>query len=107
MGCGCKSGVDSSEEKKDIKSLPTKNYFVKWLVFTVLVLVSPIFLGIIIWVLFRTLILDKELDILPLILKLINKDNPKEDIDDDEDIDGVDEEDLIAINVEDISNKYK
>ena len=105
-GCGCKSNSNSSEEKKDIKSLPTKNYFVKLLLFAVLVLISPIFLGVIIWVLFRKLILDKDIDILPLLLKLTGKDVPKDEEQQEDDIE-YNEDEVIAINVEDITNKYK
>ena len=107
-GCGCKTNSNNNLSE-DKKALPTKNYFIKILLFIMLVLMSPVFLGLIMWVLFRTLIMDKELDILPLILKLIGKDKNKEEIDDEDDIDenDIDENDVIAINVEDITNKYK
>ncbi len=106
-GCGCKSGVNSTNEKKmDVNKITPKNYVIKIILFTVLVLISPAFLGIIIWFLFKTLILDKELEILPLLLKLSGKNiiNDTRDEDDDEDDE---EDDVIPINVENITNKYK
>ena len=106
MGCGCSSKSKSSEEKKDAKVLSNQSYAVKLIVFSVLVLISPVFLGVIIWVLFRTLVLDKEMDILPLVLKLAGKE-PKNEDDEDDDDEDYDEDDVIAVNVEDITNKYK
>ena len=102
MACGCKSGSKSIGDEKVKTKITTKNYFTKIILFTILVLISPIFLGIIIWVLFRVLILDKELEILPLLMKIVGKKSETIEEEDEEE----EEDEIIPINVEDVTNKY-
>ena len=113
MGCACKNSGNSSE-MKEIKTkddMFSVGFLAKIFFFLLLVIVSPIFLGVIIWVLFRALFLDKPLDILPLVkkmanLKLFDEEDEYDDEDDDED-EEINEDEYVAINVEDITNKDK
>lgn len=103
-GCGCKSKTSSVSDEKVKAKISKKNYFLNIILFTILVLISPIFLGVIIWVLFRVLILEKEFEFLPLLMKIAGKNSEK--IEEEEDDTEEDEDDdYIPINVEDITNK--
>ncbi len=110
MSCGCKTKNDLSVKKVETKHkiVISKNFFVKILFFSLLVLISPVFLGIILLILFKAIVLNEDIDIVPLLRKILNEDyfRKKVEPEDDED-EELDEDDVIAVNVEDITNKYK
>jgi hypothetical protein len=119
MGCGCKT-------KKDIDFLPNeeiiipkkkiideiKSYTSKTILFLIVLLTTPIIMGVIIYYMFTTIVLTRDLDIKPFLLhlaksmkKTTDAQNEDDDDDDDDDYEFLDEEDLIMLNVEDITNK--
>lgn len=121
MSCGCKNdkSVDITFEK-DVDTSVKKNigkeilkYTSNFLVFSLVLLLLPIFMGIIVFYSFKTIVLAKELDIKPLLLSLAKMikpvDEDEEDDDDDleDDEDYFDESKFIMLDVEDITTKTK
>ena len=122
MSCGCKSdkSLDVTFEK-DVDTSVKKNigkeilkYTSRLIVFSLVLLLLPIFMGIIVFYTFKTIVLAKELDIKPLLLSLAKMIKPRdEDDEDDLDDDLEDEEDyfdedqFIMLDVEDITTKTK
>jgi hypothetical protein len=110
MGCNCKGNkkdgsVDSPRPKVALgKSISM--YILKTLGFLVMVALLPIINLVIIWFLFRTLILNRDVDMKPLLMAIGKKFQPKED-DDDDDYDDLTEEDVVMVDVEDITKKSK
>lgn len=121
MGCACKN-------KKNIDFLPNeeiilpkkklineiKLYTSKTILFLIVLLTTPIIMGVIIYYMFTTIVLTRDLDIKPFLIhlaknmkKTIDAENDEDDEDDeyDEDYEFLDEDDLIMLNVEDITNK--
>jgi hypothetical protein len=122
MGCSCKN-------KKNVDFLPNeeiilpkkklideiKSYTSKTLLFLIVLLTTPIIMCVIVYYMFTTIVLTRNLDIKPFLIhlaksmrKTIDAENEEEDDndeEDDEDYDFLDEEDLIMLNVEDITNK--
>lgn len=119
MGCSCKT-------KKDINFLPNekiilpkkklideiKTYTSKTLLFLIVLLTTPIIMCVIIYYMFTTIVLTKDLNIKPFLIhlaktmkKTIDAENEEDDDIDDDDYEFLDEEDLIMLNVEDITNK--
>lgn len=118
MGCACKN-------KKNIDFLPNeeiilpkkklideiKTYTSKTILFLIILSTIPIIMCFIIYYMFTTIVLTRDLDIKPFLIhiaksmkKTIDTQNEEEDDDDDDDY-FLDEEDLIMLNVEDITNK--
>ena len=116
MSCGCKNdkSVDITFEK-DVNTSVKKNigkeilrYSTNFLVFSLVLLLVPVFIGIIIFYSFKTIVLAKELDIKPLLLSLAKMIKPvdeeeEDDLDDNEDY--FDESKFIMLDVEDITTK--
>ncbi len=113
MSCNCKNGqsMDSMFEnddknKKSVTQTVIK-YTLKILGFLVLVAALPLINLYIIWLMFNMLVLNKNIDVKPILLSLGNKFKQKDD-DDDEDDDEYNElteDDVILLDVEDITNK--
>ena len=115
MGCNCKTqgGFETSEK---ISFLKTSNkekvklvvhYFFKIIGFLFGILLLPIINIAIIFFMFNTIVLTKDVNIGRLLGKLIGKKYNDEDEDDDEDDDFEDltEDDVIMLDVEDITEK--
>jgi hypothetical protein len=105
MSC-CKGKVNS--ENKDTAQLSistkSKNYIVKTLIFLFMLCCLPVFIVYFIWVLFKNIVLSSDVNILPLVRKIIIKLNNKLN---NEDVDADDDESYLAedyeiINVETI-----
>lgn len=122
MGCGCKTKKEDISFYKDENILPKKklmgeikNYTSKILIFLLVLLTIPIIICIIIYYMFTTIVLTKELNIKPFLFSLaknmqkIKDDSDEKEYDyDDDDDEFLNEEDLIMLNVEDITKKdYK
>ena len=119
MACGCKTKKENISFYKDENILPKKklideikSYTSRTLLFLVVLLTIPIITFIIIYYMFTTIVLTKELKVKPFIVSLAKNmkkisDNSEEEEygDDDDDDDFLDEEDLIMLNVEDITKK--
>lgn len=111
MAC-CKDKKERLKEIVETETLPeksflgkTRDYAIKSVLFLVLsVVVVPILIPISIVVLFRMVVLSKNINLLPLVTyiatKLFTKDD--EDEDDDEDDDDIDEDDYELENPEEI-----
>lgn len=81
MSC-CKGGTTvlpkENTNQTEINSGNTlKNYVVKILIFLVMLAAMPIIVLGIIWLLFKNIILSKDIDIIPLLRKFIKKTDSK------------------------------
>lgn len=107
MGCNCKGqNIDSLESKVD--NLGNKNgknivkYFFKLLVFLLFVIFSPIILIGVLWLIFKMIVLNDSVDVKPILIKLGKK---LKNNDEDDDFDGITNDDVVMLNVEDITVK--
>ncbi len=111
MGCNCKNGEKMDDLLENNKS-GVKNgkkigsYTLKVLAFLLMVAALPIINLMIIWFIFRTLVLNKNVDIKPLLLALGNK-FKKVDDEDDNDFEDLTEDDVVMLDVDEITNKGK
>lgn len=110
MGCNCKSGdktmgdLLSSDSKSNEKiGQKISTYVLKGLVFILMIAALPIINLFIIWFIFRTLILNKDVSIKPLLLAIGQKFQTKEE-EDNEDYYDLTEDDVEMVDVEDITN---
>ena len=115
MACkSCKSsGAMIPEIKKD-ENLGNRiiKYTVKTLGFLIAVILLPVINLVIIWFMFETIVLNKDIDLRAVISKYITdrnerKEDEDEDDDDEDDDELLTEDDVIMLNVEDITNKSK
>ena len=120
MGCGCKSGSGvglndvSSETQEEISKLSLiKRYSFRILTFLFAIALVPLLLPLVIWVLFKSIVLTENINLFPLFLaigkKLKKMGDPKEDEEEDIDIENINPEDYELVGVEDdntSNNKY-
>lgn len=116
MGCNCKKNGFEITEKTDFSKLTNKekgklvlHYFFKVIGFFIGVLLLPIINIAIIWFMFNTIVLTKEVSVVKLLNKYFsgekNEDDDYDDYDD-EDFENLTEDDVIMVDVEDITEKY-
>ena len=119
MGCNCKAdkGFKIPEEGQFFK-LPIKekgklilHYFFKVVGFLVGVALLPIINLVIIWFMFNTIVLTKDVSIIKLLKKIMggrkyDDDDEYYDDDDDDDFEELTEDDVVMVDVEDITDKY-
>ena len=84
MGCGCKKDMSVSNSTSTSSTITFSDivtYGLKFLGFLLVVAMLPIINLIIIWFIFRTLVLNKEVSMKPLLMSLVNKfkDNSEEE----------------------------
>jgi len=115
MSCGCKrdNTVENSNNSNNGSNIPKLtltnnifNYTLKILAFLMSIILLPLINIIIVRLMFNTLVLNKNVDIKPLLLQVVDKLTNKkiDDEDDDEDDDEeLTEDDLILLDVEDIT----
>lgn len=109
MGCNCKSSnKDGYSNDNETSEVQLKNDIVKYSLkvfgFLIMLVLLPIINVLIIWFIFNTLVLNKDVDLKPLLLMIGNKFSEKYDNADDEyDEDELTEENFITTNVEDIT----
>jgi phosphopantothenoylcysteine synthetase/decarboxylase len=120
MGCNCKtkSGFEVPEKNEFFKLTNKEkakvflHYTFKVLGFLVGILLLPLINIAIIWFMFNTIVLTKDVNIVNLISKFVGKKNDDDDDDyddeddDDDDFYGLTEDDVVMVDVEDITNKY-
>jgi hypothetical protein len=113
MGCNCKSDIGAedsltTESKKITKEVIIK-YVLKSLAFILGIIALPIINIFIIWFMFSIIVLNKNVDIKPLLLSISEKLKNKDDDDDDDDYnyDELTPEDVELLDVEDITNYSK
>jgi len=112
MGCNCKSDLktedylDDSKTKKPINFKNIGFYSLKLFAFLILLVLLPILNLYIIWLMFNIVVLNKNVDIKPLLKsigdKFREKDND-EDVIDDEEFDNLTEEDVVLMDSEDLT----
>lgn len=112
MGCNCKgnNGIDLIQEKEKAPlGKRILNYSLKSLAFLFMMAIMPIIVLFIIWFIFKTLVLNENVDIKPLLLSLGNKFKEKDDDDyeDDEDFDNLTEDDVEMVGVDIITKSSK
>jgi len=113
MGCNCKNS-NNFEIIQDADKAPIGkriiNYTLKILAFLFMVALLPIIVGFIIWFMFKTIVLSKNVDIKPLLYaigsKFKEKDEDEDDIDEEE-FESLTEDDVVMVGVDDITNKSK
>jgi hypothetical protein len=116
MGCNCKSqNIDDilnvDRPKLNIGELIGK-YSLKILLFSLMIIMLPLINLAIIWFMFNTLVLNRDVNIKPLLVALGNQFKEKKYEEDEEEIDedefnDLTEDDVIMVDVEDITNKSK
>jgi hypothetical protein len=107
-GCNCKKDVKTQGEitndESNVKIGETiGNYVLKAVAFLLLVVLLPLINIAIIWFMFNTVVLSKEVNISPLLLSIGSKFQPLEKESDYEDIEGLDESDVVMLDAEDIT----
>jgi len=116
MGCNCKNSAGMPqnyvlEGKENLVSTSIK-YVVKFIGFLIGVALLPLIMIAIIWFMFDTIVLNKDIDLRRVINRFVkankffSKDDEDDD-DDDDDYENLTEDDVIMVNVEDITNKSK
>lgn len=102
MSCNCKN-----EKKIDVKS-ESKNkisfYFLKILIYMIFLLLLPVIIVAFMIIGFKVFVLSESIDIKPLLVRLAKSFSIKDE-DEDEDYENITEDDLIMVDVEDITNK--
>lgn len=112
MGCNCKNDIDfdKSNEPKISLGKAIGKYTLKFFTFLLMIALLPLINLAIIWFMFNTLVLSKEVNIKPLLLSLGNQFKQKEEdedyIDDDE-FNELTEDDVVIMGVDNITNKSK
>lgn len=117
MGCNCKNSDDFEYTEKTTNKTIFENilkYSFKILAFSISMVLLPIIVMAIIWFLFDIIVLNKNVDlgrIVRIVAKNINRFNEdyEEDEEDDfeDEFEEINEDDYIALNVEDITDKTK
>ena len=112
MGCNCKSNKTTDEFTSETNKITTEkviHYTLKFIGFLLLVIMLPIINLVIIWFMFRLIVLNKDVDIKAFLVAIYQKFkvNETDDEDDLEDINDLSEDDLIMENVEDITYMNK
>ena len=117
MGFNCKTSNSSPRIGENIiKEKPfqlTLKYIAKTIGFLIALALLPIIMVIIIWFMFDIIILNKEVDLRIILDKFIkhekyfNSNYEEDDDDDDDDDEDLTEDDVVMLNVEDITNKSK
>ena len=113
MGCNCKSGQNNKEQNVKLSELSFKEkiklflyYSLKVFGFLVGVLLLPIINIAIIWFMFNTIVLTKEVNIKEFVMKIMgNTLKDDDDDDDDDDFEDLTEDDVIMLDVEDITHQ--
>jgi hypothetical protein len=113
MGCNCKAdkNIDdiSNEVANPNESLGPKiiKYFFKSLAFLLMIVALPIINLFIIWFIFKMLILNKDINIKPLLKNIGDRFKPIDDDEDEDEYDNLTENDVVMMGVEDITNRSK
>ena len=109
MSCNCKSSVET-QKVFDNKPLGVKisHYVLKTLAFLIMVALLPVINLFIIYFMFKTIVLNKEVDVKPMLVSLGRKFKQMADEEDDEeedDYNNLTSDDVEMLEVEDITEK--
>lgn len=110
-GCNCKNSAQA-QQINDNRTTGVKvtHYALKTLAFLLMVVLLPVINLFLIYFMFKTLVLSKEVDIKPLLLAIGKKfkDNSDEDDDEDDiDYETLTPEDVVMVDVEDITGRHR
>lgn len=112
MSCNCKGDKKTDDFLKD-ESIPSESigqkilkYFFKTLAFVFMLALLPIIVLFIIWFMFKMLVLNKDINIKPLLLAIGKKFQQTEE-DYEDDYETLTEKDVVMVDVEDITNRSK
>lgn len=115
MSCNCKKGVLPSENVSDNQKISINGttilmYTLKILGFVFLLILLPIINLYIIWLMFSTIVLNRNIDMKPLLLSIGAKFKEKEDDDDEEEFlgdefDNLTEDDVVLLDSEEITKE--
>ena len=109
MSCGCKNTSVNTEDGKLKNNTPLPSigaYILKVLAFLLLIVGLPIINLFIIWFIFRTLVLNREVNIKPLLTSIGARFKNKED-EEEENYYNLTENDVELVDVEIITNTSK
>ena len=111
MGCNCKNSAQAQEiHDNRTTGVKVTHYTLKTLAFLLMVVLLPVINLFLIYFMFKTLVLSKEVDIKPLLLAIGKKfkDNSDEDDDEDDiDYETLTPEDVVMVDVEDITGRHR
>lgn len=100
--CNCKAEPAVDENGLEIKT-PVIKYFFRFILFIVAVIIGlPVIIPMIIYMLFKTIVLSKSVDFLSTLIKLGKL---MKRVDDEDDTDELDDENYELTGVEDITSK--
>ena len=119
MGCNCKSGgIENTENIKNFSELTFKEKFHSFLTYTAKVIgfifsliLLPFIMCAVVWFMFNTIVLTKEFEIKKIVFSLmgnsLTKKNEDDDEDDDDDDENLTEDDVVMLDVEEITHNVK
>ena len=113
MGCKCKKteGLPDGEvlEGKEGLVATIVKYLVKIIGFLFGIVLLPLIMLVIIWFMFDTIVLNKDIDLRRVIDRFVkvNQFFTKHDEEEEEEEEDLSEEDVYMVNVEEITNKSK
>lgn len=102
MGCNCKNSGYTPEFVVSEKKGNIKKYIVKIFGFLLGLVLLPLIMLAIIWFMFDTIVLNKEVDLTKLINTFVKTDEKTNKVEEE-----YNEDELEILNVEDITNKRK
>jgi hypothetical protein len=107
MSCNCKTSEDQYSIGPEVNlTKKITNYTLRSIVFLFSLILLPIIIAAAIWFMFRTLVLNKDVNITEILTILANKLSSNKDDDYDDDYDDDDDE-YELIDVEHITNEIK
>ena len=108
MACSsCKGSKTSTEIKTSYNArVKAHNYFLKFIVFCIMMLLMPVIVLALIWILFKNIVLSEHVDIIPAIRQFVSYvgQKKKKDEDEEDDEQELDGDDLELMNVERIND---
>ena len=109
MGCNCKNSAQAQQINDDrTTGVKITHYALKTLVFLLMIVLLPVINLLLIYFMFKTLVLGKDVDVKPLLLAIGKKFKEKDDDDYDEiDYDTLTPNDVVMVDVEDITDRHK
>jgi hypothetical protein len=112
-GCNCKTGgnkdalTNNASQSNENLGQKIVTYALKSFAFILLLVALPIINLFIIWFMFKTLVLNKDINMKPLLLAIGQKFKEKEEDDEDIDYDNLTEDDVVMVDVEEITSTSK
>lgn len=108
MSCNCKNSAQA-QQINDNRTTGVKvtHYILKTFAFLLMIVLLPVINLFLIYFMFKTLVLSKEVDIKPLLLAIGKKFKEKDEDDDEIDYETLTTEDVVMVDVEDITGRHR